>query len=110
MYINEYHATINNLPENPNMATLIVSLNEVIIRKEGIYAPRFFTGIVEVLVKFDSDYYPNILKVDSSDGEYYEHDYVTDFVYQNMDPSAEDVAVFNEALRNKVLSVLGFTV
>jgi hypothetical protein len=110
-FLNEYYATINNLPEDPNMAKIVVSLNEILIRKDGIYAPRFFTGIAEVLVKFDEDYYPEILKFDCDDGgEYYEHDYVTDFVYQDISPSDEDVKVFEKALEDKILNVLGFTI
>lgn len=106
--IDQYHMIVNNLPpENPNVAVIVISLNEKLIRTEGLYAPRFFTGIVDVVVKFDDDYRPRVINYTmDGGGEFYEHNYVTDFVYSNMDPSDDDMKKLEIYIEQKIDEVV----
>jgi hypothetical protein len=105
-FLNEYYSVIDNLPENPNMAVICISLNEKLIRKDGIYAPRFFTGFADVTVKFDEDYVPEVINYKLEDGEFYEHDYVTDYVYPNLDASDEDMKTLERYIAEKIDEVV----
>lgn len=109
MYINEYYETVNKLEsENgSNVAKIIVSLNEQLIRKQGTWAPRYFTGIADIVVKFDEDYQYSILSIVYDDlGEFYEHDHVTDFVYSNLDASNDDMKKLERYVEAKLNEVI----
>lgn len=104
--LNEYYATIDNLPENPNMAIICISLNEKLITTNGNWAPRFFTGFVDVTVKFDDDYIPSVIKYTLEDGEFYEHDYTTDYVYNNVSPTDDDMKILEKHIQEKIHTVV----
>lgn len=105
-FLNEYYSVIDNLPENPNMAIICISLNEKLITNNGNWAPRFFTGFVDVTVKFDEDYVPEVVNYKLEDGEFYEHDYVTDYVYHDVSPNDDDMKTLEKYIQDKIEEVV----
>lgn len=107
MIIDKYYPEIHHLNEDPTMAIIVISLNEKLIRTEGLFAPRYFTGVVDVLVNFDDNNLVSIAKYTLDDcSEFYEHDYITDFAYNGMYPTVEDKIKLQEYIQQKVEEVV----
>lgn len=104
MYVDKYYPIVNDL-EGTNMARIVVSINQKLIRNEGLYAPRYYSGIVDALVKFnDGDF--TVLSFDHNDGQFYEYDWLTEFTYEGAIPVSEDIAKLSEYVNSKVREVV----
>jgi predicted ATP-grasp superfamily ATP-dependent carboligase len=107
-YIDSYHPALHNLEQGNNyvVAKIIVSMQNILLTEQGAWAPRHYSGIVEVRVKFDDEGSYSILEIDNSDGEFYEYDYLADFKFEGIIPSKADVKVLNSAVEFKVERVI----
>lgn len=87
--------------EDDSMTRIVVTLTSQLITTNGIYAPRFFSGTIIALVNLKGRPY-SLVSIDYSAGEFYEHDYTSDFIYDGVAPRGEDIANLKNAVKLKL--------
>lgn len=89
------------------MAKILLTINAQTVCSRGLYATRAYTGCVIVTVKFYKDHSYKICHIDyESDGAFYEHDYITDFVYDNITAEPKDIEKLTDIVSKRLPDVI----